>query len=232
MLGFLKFGKGAQGANLNMPLKDARFVVLDTELTGLDEKRDSIVSIGAIRITNGRIDLGETFYKMAKPGSELTRDSVVIHGITPSDVSGQPALEEVLMEFFRFCGGDTLVGHCLSIDLAFLNRHYKKALGSPLANPAVDSYMVHEWLAGRVPAYQESMGPCKKPDLYELAGRLGVLTRGAHNAEMDAFVTAQLFQRYIPILAEAGVTTVGELVRLADPFKGGDRFRTASQMQL
>ena len=42
-------------------------VVVDTELTGLDEKKDSIVSIGAVRMTGGRIELGDMFYRLVSP---------------------------------------------------------------------------------------------------------------------------------------------------------------------
>ena len=44
-----------------MALESARYVVIDTELTGLDEKKDSIVSIGAVRMEGGRIEMGDSF---------------------------------------------------------------------------------------------------------------------------------------------------------------------------
>ena len=61
------------------PITEARYVVVDTELTGLDENRDSIVSIGAVRMTGGRIELGDSFYRLASPRTELSAASVVIH---------------------------------------------------------------------------------------------------------------------------------------------------------
>ena len=48
------------------------YVVVDTELTGLDEKKDSIVSIGAVRMTGGRIELGDMFYRLVSPRTQLT----------------------------------------------------------------------------------------------------------------------------------------------------------------
>ena len=87
-------------------VRDARFVVMDTELTGLDEKKDSIVSIGAVRMTGGTIALGNPFYRLASPRTELKADSVCIHEIMPSDCVEQPGIEAVLDEFLDYIGND------------------------------------------------------------------------------------------------------------------------------
>jgi hypothetical protein len=34
---------------------------------------------------------------------------------------------------------------------------------------------------------------------------------------MDAFITAQLFQRFLPVLPKFGVTTVKDLLRIGRP---------------
>ncbi|HXX57414.1 MAG TPA: 3'-5' exonuclease, partial [Thermodesulfovibrionales bacterium] len=88
---------------------DAGYVVIDTELTGLDERKDSIVSLGALRMTGGRIELGESFYRLANPETALTSESVVIHGITPSDVVEKPSIDTVLAEFLQFCNDAIIV---------------------------------------------------------------------------------------------------------------------------
>src|ERR1700690_3323657 len=79
-------------------IRDAAYVVVDTELTGLNEKKDSIVSIGAVKMTGGKIGLGNTFYRLIHPETTLTAESVVIHEITPSDVSEKPSVDIVLSE--------------------------------------------------------------------------------------------------------------------------------------
>jgi DNA polymerase-3 subunit epsilon len=131
------------------PARDARFVVFDTELTGLDEKSDSIVSIGAVRMTGTSIQVGESFYRVVNPEKELTKTSVVIHGITPSEVVRKPYIDEALYEFLSFAGDGILVGHFVSIDLSFMNREMNRILGYPLRNPAVDTFSLHEWLKAR-----------------------------------------------------------------------------------
>ena len=212
------------------PITDIRYVVVDTELTGLDEKKDSIVSIGAVRMTGGNINIGTTFSRLVKPGTVLSAASVVIHEIVPSEVLMKPDIDAVLSEFFDFCGGDVLVGHFLSIDLAFINQERKRIAGSPVKNPAIDTFSVYEWLRKRAVSYDCPSFPQAGYKLYDIAKCFGIEVSGAHQALMDAFITAQLFQQFIPMLVDAGVRRIGELLKIGDPFKGGERFRTSGEI--
>ena len=65
---------------------DAGFVSFDTELTGRDFRKDSIISIGAVKLKGGTLYPAKTFYRLVKPETELSHKSVVIHEITPSDL--------------------------------------------------------------------------------------------------------------------------------------------------
>lgn len=205
------------------PVKEARYVVLDTELTGLDEKSDSIISIGAVRVVGGRILAGETFYMLVDPERSFKREGVLIHEITPSDVEEKPVIDEAVYELIRFIGADVVVGHCISIDLAFINRELKRITGKSIKNQAVDTYLIHEWLKRASAPYRDLFSHSGEMNLYEIAGGLGISPNGAHNAEMDAYITAQLFQRYMPLLSMAGIKNLGGLLRVADPSKGGDK---------
>jgi DNA polymerase-3 subunit epsilon len=216
--------KKKSGIDERMPIADVRYVVLDTELTGLDERKDSIVSIGAIRMTGGRIDLGDTFYRLVSPRTELTAASVVIHEITPSEVAASPGIDSVLAEFLEFCGNDVLIGHFISIDLSFLNREMKRLKGSELPNRVIDTFSVYEWLRKRQKGRDCFANPLAGYRLSDIVKCFGIEVNGAHNAMKDAFTTAQLFQRFIPLLSEAGAKDIGDLIKLGIPFKGGDQF--------
>lgn len=221
---FKRKGKKRPVIDLHTPIAEVRFVVVDTELTGLDEKKDSIVSIGAVRMTGGRIDLGDTFYRLVNPRTELKADSVVIHEITPSDVAAQPRIDRVLADFLDYCGDDVLAGHFIAIDLAFLNREMRRTHGSALENAAIDTFSIYEWLSKRGRSRDCLATPLAGYRLYDLAKCFDIPVNGAHNAIMDAFATAQLLQRFIPLLAGAGVPDTGELLKIGTPFEGGDRF--------
>jgi DNA polymerase-3 subunit epsilon len=217
--------KKQRGIDPKTSITNVRYVVVDTELTGLDEKKDGIVSIGAVRMTGGRIGLGDIFYRLVSPKEKLTADSVVIHEITPSDVAAQPVIDTVLAEFLDYAAGDVLVGHFISIDLAFINREMKRLYGHEINNAAIDTFTIDEWLRKRLKSQTCFAKPLSGYRLYDIATNLGIPVNASHNAIADAFTTAQLLQRFIPLLQEAGVYDIGELLRRGKPFEGGDRFR-------
>ncbi len=218
-----------QDFSAKTPITDVRYVVVDTELTGLDEKKDSIVSIGAVRMTGGRIDLGDMFYRLVSPKAKFTADSVVIHGITPSDVVAQPVIDTVLAEFLDYAAHDVLVGHFISIDLAFFNREMKRLYGREIGNAAIDTFTLDEWLRKRLKSHACFAKALSGYRLYDIAKSVGIPANGSHNAIVDAFTTAQLLQRFIPLLKEAGVHDLGELLKRGKPFEGGDRFRLTGE---
>lgn len=206
-----------------LPPAQARYVVIDTELTGLDEQRDSIVSIGGLRMLSGRIVLAEAFYREARPASALTPASIVVHGITPEEARGRPDIAVPLGEFSAFCAGDILVGHFVGIDLGFLRAALARAGLPPLANAALDTWPLYVWLSGRAPGDGGPGVPCvRDPRLPALAAALGVPCRGQHHALRDAFVTAQIFQRLLRRLERWGVATTAELLRIGDPKRAPD----------
>jgi DNA polymerase-3 subunit epsilon len=212
-----------------MPISDAHYAVIDTELTGLDEKRDSIVSLGGIKMVGGRINLGDTFYQLVNPETKLTAESVCIHEITPSDVTEKPDIETVLTEFLTFCSTDILVGHYLSIDLSFINREMKRLFGAALKNAVLDTLVLYDFVRKQVPSHGSFVSPPREyTQLYDIAKTLDVPVSGAHNAIMDAFITAQVFQRLIPMLMTAGIRSIGNLMKLSA--RGGDTFRTSWQI--
>lgn len=224
MLGFLKSRKKAQlNIDKSLLITDMRYTVIDTELTGLNEKKDSILSIGAVRMKGTRIDLANSFHQLIKPETEFRPKSVVVHEITPSDVLEKPNIDSILSEFLQFCDNDVIVGHCVSIDLSFINRETKRVFGNIIQNPAIDTYKVYEWLRKKVPTRTCFSSSPHDSSLYEIAKCFSIAVRGAHDALVDAFITAQLLQRFMPVLIDIGVNHIGDLLEIGHPLKGGDK---------
>lgn len=217
ILTWLKKVLGPRGYDTARPLAETRFVVLDTELTGLDEQADDIVSIGAIQMLGGAIEIGRSFQELVKPRAILDGRTVIIHGITPEQLEAEPLIEEVLGPFLAFLEGAVLVGHCLAIDLAFLNRETRRVTGARLGHPGVDTLAVYGWLRQRQTEHPAFALPIVGLSLFDLARAFEIPVGEAHSAIGDAYVTAQLFQRFLPYLAEEGVMDLAGLLRVGNP---------------
>lgn len=202
---------------LNVPLNEARYAVIDTELTGLDPKHDSIVSIGIIKMSGMRINLGESFYKLLKPQIALTPDSISVHEITPSEVEKKPEIASVIPELIKFCEGCILVGHFIRLDLLFLNREIKRFSEQSLDNPAIDTYRIYDWIRRHNGDFSGQYKSNEPSDLFFLARKYKIQVTGAHNAIMDAFITAQLFQQFMSYLPKLGVRTVRDILIIGKP---------------
>jgi DNA polymerase-3 subunit epsilon len=224
MLGLFQRKEKKQMIDPKTPITEVSYVVVDTELTGLNEKKDDIVSIGAVRMTGSRIELGDAFYRLVSPKKRLTADSVLIHEITPSDVEMKPGIDTVLAEFLDYSKDAVLVGHFISIDLEFLNREMKRLRGAGITNPALDTFSIYDWLRKRNKSRDCFANALSGYRLYDIVKCFGIPVNNAHNALMDAYTTAQLFQRFFPMLLETDTRTIGELLQIGTPFEGGDRF--------
>ncbi|HEX7554202.1 MAG TPA: 3'-5' exonuclease [Geothrix sp.] len=219
-MGLLKWGREKLGwgpSGPEVPIPELRFTVLDTELTGLDERRDDIVSIGALHMQGSRIELGHAFQELVNPKAVLDGRTVVIHGITPSQLEAMPPIEGILAAFMEYTAGTVLVGHCLVLDLAFLNRDARRLKIAPLRNAAIDTLSLYGWLRQRSADHPAFSLDLSGLSLFDLAAAFEIPVEKAHTALGDAFVTAQLFQRLLPFLNQAGVRDLASLRRVGNP---------------
>jgi DNA polymerase-3 subunit epsilon len=215
-----KEGIAIDSALFEIPLTEARFVVLDTELTGLDEKNDFIVSIGAVKMTGPRIELGDSFYQLVKPCTDFSCAAVTIHGITPSELADKPEIDKVLPELLEFFGEGVIAGYIPTIDMTFINRELKQYFGQSLENSVVDVFAVYKWVSKRNGGNGIFYG-----NLYEIAESLDIPVKSAHNAISDAFIAAQVLQRLLSKLSDLGVTSLGELLSISNSIEGGGGFK-------
>lgn len=213
-----------------VPIIEANYVVVDTEFTGLDEKKDSIVSIAAIKMLGGRINLEDKFYRLVRPETEMKNESVLIHGITNSEVNKKPEIREVLPEFCEFCGDDIIIGHFLAIDMSFINRDMKRLFGTTIKSPGIDTYLLYRWLRKRFPEHKCLEDILKDSGLLKIAKCFDIQITGMHNAMKDAFITAQIFQRFMPLLRESEIETTDKLLKIGDFSKGADKYSQAEDI--
>lgn len=191
-------GMDAVGAPDERPLDQLAYTVFDTETTGLDPSGgDEIIQIGAVRIVNCRLLRQERFEQLIDPRRPLRSSSVKIHGITPDTLVDQPSIERVLPVFRAFVADTVLVAHNAAFDMRFLELK-EEDTGIRFDRPVLDTYL----LSAVVFPNQESHR------LEAIAERLGVAVVGRHTALGDAMVTAEVFVRMLPLLADRGIHTL------------------------
>ena len=185
-------------------LEALTYTVFDTETTGLDTDHDEIISIGALRIVNGRLLQTETFEQIVDPGRPISGASQAIHGISDDVVRGKPPLKHALPAFHRFCEETILVGHNIAFDLRFLQRG-EEAAGVRFDHPVLDTLLLSAVV------FPERV----QHSLDEIAERLGVTIVGRHTAVGDAIVTGHVFLHMIALLRAQGIRTFGDALRAA-----------------
>ncbi len=186
-------------------LSDLAYTVFDTETTGFEAAEgDEIVSLGAVRLVNGRLLRHETFDQLVDPRRSVPARSVAVHGITRDMLRGQPTLDVVLPLFARFAEDTVLVGHNVGFDMGFL-RLKEAQTGVSFTQPVLDTLLLD---AALHPDHE-------RHSLEALASRLGVAVVGRHTALGDAMVTGEVFVRLLPLLQERGFRTLGETLAAA-----------------
>lgn len=195
------FSQPGQSPELDdRPLTELSYTVFDTETTGLaPSEGDEIISIGAVRIVNGRLLEQEFFDRLVRPRTAVRRESQAVHGITPAMLAGQPFIEQVLPAFERFAEDTVLVAHNAAFDMRLLQLAQART-GVAFVQPVLDTLLLSALVH---PAHTDA-----DHRLEQIAARLGVQVIGRHTALGDAIVTGEVFLKLVPLLAEQGIRTL------------------------
>ncbi len=181
-------------------LVDLVYTVFDTETTGLQPAEgDEIIQIGATRLVGGRLLRGETFEQLVDPQRNIPAAGIPIHGITPDRVVGKPTIAQVLPAFHAYAQDSVLVAHNAAFDMRFLQLK-ESSTGVVFDQPVLDTLL----LSAVVHPNQESHR------LEAIAERFNITVIGRHTALGDALVTAEVFLKLLPLLAEKGIHTLGQ----------------------
>ena len=194
------FGRAAP-----VPLRAARWVVVDCETSGLDPARDRLLSVGAVAVRGGRIELGESFSAVLRQDVASDPANILVHGIgDDAQRNGRPAAE-VLREFSSFLGEGLPVAFHAPFDAAVLGR------AMPGFNPV--------WLDLAQLAPALCPGSMRGPErarraLDDWLLEFGIACPQRHDALADAYATAQLLLVLLSEAERQGAGTVDRLRRL------------------
>ena len=201
----------------NLGWENARFVILDTESTGLDAKKDSIVSIGAVSSMHFELqvqDSFETFIPIAHNTS-----AVHIHGITRELAAEKGVPEEVaLANFLTYLRDGVIVGHHISHDVAMLETACKKHFGiERLQNLVVDTMDLTLRLDDFGCMTKSPFDEDPDFSLDGLCRRFGIPPYDRHTAIGDAFLTGQIFLKLLKRAKSVGMLRLGQLMEPYQP---------------
>lgn len=183
------------------PLERLPLVAIDCETTGLDPRRDRIVSFAAIRIDEGlHVADRPVLDLLIDPGVAIPARATAIHGIDRAQLAGAPSFAEAFGRIAACLEGSVVVGHFVGFDLAIIDREAARARQPWREPPNFDTANLAAALGY----------PSAHIDLAELLGHLGVEFSGRrHSAAGDARMAADLFVALAHRLIGRGHGTYG-----------------------
>jgi DNA polymerase-3 subunit epsilon len=184
------------------------FIVIDLETTGLDPRRDHVVSYGAVPIRDGRVKISESVYGLVHVPHDVPASSVKFHGLRTQDLDGAPPLTECVAVLDDLIGDHPVIAHCAWIERSFLHRAFRRSY-LPFTSSIVDTAV----LAQRV--LDVDLEPDQAVSLEYATTALGLPVHSPHHALGDAVTTASLFIALASQLERGKTLTTSDLLDLS-----------------
>ncbi|VXB31610.1 3'-5' exonuclease DinG [Bacillus sp. 349Y] len=187
------------------PLK---FVVVDLETTGNSPKRgERIIQLSAVTIENGKIT--DQYTSFVSPGKPIPAFIEELTGINDEMVRDAPAFEEIAPVVHKILEGAVFVAHNVNFDLSFLQAELEESGYVPFDGPSVDTVELAKVAFPSADSFK----------LSELSSTLDVSHVRPHQADSDAYVTAEILLYFIDTLNGLPLVTLEKLRKLSDHLK-------------
>lgn len=196
-------------AGLDRPWREAQFCVIDLETTGLDLRRDAIVSYGAVVVREGRLVAGSAVYGLVRPQRPLSERSITVHALTRDELESAPPLSQCAAVLADLLDGRAMVAHAAWVERAFIARALREN-GMRLNGPIVDTAALAREC--RVARSGQDDG---EPGLERLATSLNLPVHTPHHALGDALTTAGVFLALATRLSAREPQTVRSLTAIS-----------------
>lgn len=199
------------------PLGELRLLAVDVETTGLDPRRDRVLSVGFVPVDGDRIVLGGAGSVLVRAGGEGSDDdgvgqSATVHGITDDDVAGGVSAEHALGMVFEALVGRVLLAHHSRIEIDFLGALCRRAYGVRPPLQAVDTLGLQRRVAGaRIDMGFAAERVGEDLRLWGARERFGLPRSRAHDALGDAVACAELYLAQVAELGTRGASTLRDL---------------------
>ena len=181
----------------NQSLQDA-YVVFDIETTGFSPLVNKIIEIGAVKVKKGNIT--ERFSTFVNPEVPIPFHIENLTGIKDDMVITAPVIAEVMPEFLAFCDGAVMVAHNADFDMSFIKYNCDR-LSIPYDFTIADTVAMARMLLPNLNRFK----------LDTVARALNISLENHHRAVDDAACTAEIFEKFVKMLADRGINTLDEL---------------------
>ncbi|MCG3686376.1 3'-5' exonuclease [Aliarcobacter butzleri] len=164
------------------------YVSLDCETTGLNPKKDEILSIGAVLIKDNKILMRKTFNIFLKPSKDINIESIKVHHLRQIDLENALEPEIAIYQLLDFIGSRPIVGYYIEFDMAIISKYTKKYLGIKLPNTPIEVSSI----------YYDSRKSTSNYGFIDLKfdtimKNLNIPVLGKHDALNDAIMTSMIF---------------------------------------
>ncbi len=174
-------------------------VSIDIESTGLDENRDAIIEIAAVRFNGRRVE--NEFTTLINPGKHIPDFITGLTGIDDKMVRDAPRLRDIAHELTAFVGDSPILGHNVKFDIGFLRK-----AGLFPYHQTIDTYELASVL----------MPTASRYNLGSLGQQLNIPLPATHRALDDARVTQACYVRLLDMARELPLETLQEIVELSN----------------
>ncbi len=177
---------------------DGTFVVFDIETTGFSPVANRIIEIGAVKVDKGQVV--DRFSVFVNPEVPIPFEIEKLTGINDSMVMEAETIETILPQFLDFVGDAVLVAHNANFDVSFIKENAKRQQ-LPVDFTYVDTVGIARMLLTGQAKYT----------LDAVAKTLKISLENHHRAVDDAECTAEIFMKFIEMLAKEEVYTLAEM---------------------
>jgi DNA polymerase-3 subunit epsilon len=188
--------------------REVEIVALDLETTGLDPKKDHILSFGLVQLQHNSIRLGTTWHEIVQIEEQIPESSAVIHHITDDASAAGKPLEELLPKLLLRLAGKVILVHYKNIEQNFIDAACRKLYGVPFVIPIIDTLPI----ALRLMELRNHTIQPGNLRLFNLRPHFGLPQYKAHNALYDALATAELFLAMAAEMTPSGDYTIGDFI--------------------
>ena len=185
-----------------------KLVVVDLETTGNSPKKgEKIIQLSAVIIEGGEII--DQFTSFVSPGKPIPAFIEELTGINDEMVKDAPSFHEIAPKILELLDHGIFVAHNVQFDLSFLQAELEEAGYNPFTGPAFDTVELAKVVLPSADSFK----------LTELSNSLNLSHVRPHQADSDAYVTAEILLYFIEEISKLPLVTLEKLQKLSNHLK-------------